>query len=152
MQTEGLITVKMPFRFGKEGSIDSIFVEGRATTVGTETVLMPWECRMLNYQTKGGMRVPLTGAVLYILPTGERPYFKGTIETVDYEFAREYGIRCQSDIGTRMPPVPQYRSMGPAIVVIKAWALTPIRIRHRAMKSWRRKHRSLTFWRCDTLI
>ncbi len=85
--TDGPITVTMLFRFGTAGLVESIFVEGRATTVGTETVLMPWECRMSNYQTRDGMRIPLTGEVLYITPEGEKPYFKGTIETVDYEFA-----------------------------------------------------------------
>ncbi len=85
--TDGPISVTMLFRFGDDSLITSIYVAGRATTVGTETVLMPWECRMSNYQTKSGMQIPLTGEVLYITPQGEKPYFKGTIETVDYEFA-----------------------------------------------------------------
>ena len=50
-------------------------------------MLMPWECRMSNYQTRDGMRVPLTGEALYITPQGEKPYFKGTIDTLTYEFA-----------------------------------------------------------------
>jgi hypothetical protein len=85
--TDGPISVTMLFRFEADGLISAIHVDGRATTVGTETVLMPWECRMSNYQTRDGMRVPLTGEVLYITPLGEKPYFKGTIETVAYEFA-----------------------------------------------------------------
>ena len=85
--TDGPITVTMLFRFGADGLISTIHVDGRATTVGTATVLMPWECRMSNYQTRNGMRVPLTGEVLYITPQGEKPYFKGTIETIEYEFA-----------------------------------------------------------------
>jgi hypothetical protein len=85
--SDGPIAVTMLFRFGDDGLISSIYVAGRATTVGKETVLMPWECRMSNYQTRNGMRVPLTGEVLYITPQGEKPYFKGTIDTVDYEFA-----------------------------------------------------------------
>jgi hypothetical protein len=86
--TDGRTSVTMLFRFGKDGLVESIFVEGRATNVGTKTVRMPWECRMSNTQTKSGMRVPLTGEVLYITPEGEKPYFKGTIETVDYEFTK----------------------------------------------------------------
>jgi hypothetical protein len=85
--TDGPITVTMLFRFGADGLISTIHVDGRATTVGTATVLMPWECRMSNYQTRNGMRVPLTGEVLYITPQGEKPYFKGTIDTIEYEFA-----------------------------------------------------------------
>ena len=85
--TDGPISVTMLFRFGADDLIHSIYVEGRATTVGTATVLMPWECRMSNYQTRDGMRVPLTGEALYITPQGERPYFKGTIDTLTHEFA-----------------------------------------------------------------
>ncbi|WP_309663502.1 DUF6920 family protein [Tabrizicola sp.] len=85
--TDGPISVTMLFRFGVDDLITSVSVEGRATTVGTATVLMPWECRMSNYQTRDGMRVPLTGEALYITPQGEKPYFKGTIDTIVYEFA-----------------------------------------------------------------
>ena len=85
--TDGPISVTMLFRFGADGLITAIHVDGRATTVGTETVLMPWECRMSNYQTRDGMHVPLTGEALYITPHGEKPYFKGTIDTILYEYA-----------------------------------------------------------------
>ncbi len=85
--TDGPISVTMLFHFGTDDLISAVSVTGRATTVGTVTVLMPWECRMSNYQTRDGMRVPLTGEALYITPQGEKPYFKGTIETVVYEFA-----------------------------------------------------------------
>jgi hypothetical protein len=85
--TDGPISVTMLFRFGADGLITAIHVEGRATTVDGATVLMPWECRMSNYQTQDGMRVPLTGEALYITPQREKPYFKGTINTIAYEFA-----------------------------------------------------------------
>ena len=70
--TDGPISVTMLFRFGSDGLITSVSVAGRATTVGTATVLLPWECRMSNYQTRDFMRVPLTGEALYITPEGEK--------------------------------------------------------------------------------
>ncbi len=85
--TDGPIHMTMLFRFGADGLITSISVEGRATTVGTATVLLTWERRMSNDQTRGGMRVPLTGEALYITPQGERPYFKVTIDPLACEFA-----------------------------------------------------------------
>ena len=85
--TDGPISVTMLFRFDTNGLISSIYVAERATKVGEATVLMPWECRMSNYQTRGGMRIPLTGEALYLTPQGEKPYFKGTIDTLAYEFA-----------------------------------------------------------------
>jgi hypothetical protein len=85
--TDGPISVTMLFRFGADGLITGIHVDGRATTVGTETVLMPWEGRMSNYQTRSGMRIPLTAEVMYVTPQGEKPYFRGRIETIEFEFA-----------------------------------------------------------------
>lgn len=85
--TDGPITVTLLFRFGADGLVTTVSVEGRATTVDGATVLMPWECRMSNYQTQGGMRVPMTGEVLYITPEGEKPYFRGTITCITYGFA-----------------------------------------------------------------
>ncbi len=85
--TDGPISVTMLIRFGTDGLISTIHVDERATTVGTDTVMMPWECRMSNYQTRDGMQVPLTGEALYITPQGERSYFRGTIDRLDYEFA-----------------------------------------------------------------
>ncbi len=85
--TDGPIAVNMLFRFGSAGLISSVYVEGRATKVGETTLQMPWECRLSNYQTRDGMRIPLTGEALYITPQGEGPYFKGTIDTLTYEFA-----------------------------------------------------------------
>jgi len=39
---------------------------------------------MSNHQTRGGMRVPLTGEVLYLTPHSEKPYFRGTITSITY--------------------------------------------------------------------
>lgn len=85
--TDGPTTVTMLFRFGADDLITAILVDGRATKVGDATVLMPWECRMSNYQTQDGMRIPRTGEALYLTAQGEKPYFKGTIDTLIYEFA-----------------------------------------------------------------
>ena len=85
--TDGPISVTMLFRFGTDDLITSIYVKERATKVGDATVLMPCEGRLSNYQTRDGMRVPLTSEALYITSQGEKPYFKGTIDTLAYEFA-----------------------------------------------------------------
>lgn len=85
--TDGPISVTMLFRFGADGLVSTIHLKGRATTVDGATVLRPWECRMSNYWTQGGMRVPMTGEVLYHLPQGERPYFRAILETLACTFA-----------------------------------------------------------------
>ena len=86
--TDGPISVTMLFHFGADDLISSIYVDSRATKVGTATVLMPWKGRLSNYQVREGMRVPLTSEALYITPQGERSYFKGKIATIVYEFAQ----------------------------------------------------------------
>ena len=85
--TDGPISVTMLFRFGRDDLVTSVFVESRAATVGKETVMMPWECRLTTYQSRDGMRVPMVGEALYLTPQGEKHYFKGTITTLAYEFA-----------------------------------------------------------------
>ncbi len=35
-----------------------------------------------------GMRVPVTREVLYLTPQGQRPYFKGTLDTLVCDFAK----------------------------------------------------------------
>jgi hypothetical protein len=86
--TDGPILVTMLFRFGADGLVTSITAAGRATEVDGVTVQMPWECRMSDYQMQGGMRVPMMGEVLYQLPQGERPYFRGTVTQIGFAFAQ----------------------------------------------------------------
>lgn len=85
--SDGALSVTMLVRFGADGLVSSVHVDGRATTVAKATVLLPWECRLSNYQRRGGMQVPLTGEALYLTPQGERSYFKGTIDSLIHEFA-----------------------------------------------------------------
>jgi hypothetical protein len=85
--TDGPISLTMLFRFGADDLIASIHADARGGTVDGVAVMMPWECRMSNYQTRNGMRVPLTGEVAYITAQGEKPYFRGTIQQITYQFA-----------------------------------------------------------------
>lgn len=49
--------------------------------------MMPWECAFSDYQVRDGMTVPITGEVAWIHPAGRKSYFRGTITSVNYEFA-----------------------------------------------------------------
>jgi hypothetical protein len=53
----------------------------RATAVPT-----PWEGRWWNYAARDGIRVPLEGEVAWILPGGARPYWRGRLTRIAYEF------------------------------------------------------------------
>ncbi len=86
--TEGLITLIMLFRFGEDRLVSGIRIEARGALVGSETVMMPWEGRFRDYRVQDGMTVPFYGEVAWITPQGERPYFRGTVRRVVYQFAQ----------------------------------------------------------------
>jgi hypothetical protein len=85
---DGALTLTLLFRFNDAGLIDSVRAEERGSMVGDKLVMMPWECRLSDYQVRDGMTVPLTGEAAWISPEGPKPYFRGTITSLSYEFAR----------------------------------------------------------------
>jgi uncharacterized protein DUF6920 len=86
--TEGDVSITMLFTFNEEGLIENVRAEARGRTVGGRVVSTPWQGRFWNYEERGGMRVPLDGEVAWVLPDGEKPYWRGHITEISYEFAR----------------------------------------------------------------
>jgi hypothetical protein len=84
---DGTVSASMVFRFGADDLVESATADARAATVDNVTVMMPWECRLSNYQSREGMRIPLTGEAAWLTPQGRQPYYRGTIETIAYEWA-----------------------------------------------------------------
>lgn len=83
---DGPITLTMLFRFGADGLVLGIRIEARGGLVAGKTVMMPWEGRFRDYRTVDGMIIPFHGEVAWITPQGERPYFRGTVTRVEYQF------------------------------------------------------------------
>jgi len=83
---EGDISLTMLFTFDEEGLIDTVRAESRGRAVGGEVVPTPWRGRFWNYEERGGMRVPLDGEVAWLPPEGEKPYWRGHITDISYEF------------------------------------------------------------------
>jgi hypothetical protein len=74
------------FHFGDDGLVDRIFVPDRPRDVGGgRTVPTPWQGRFHRYQRVGGYRLPLTGEVEWILPSGPQPYWRGEITSVELQ-------------------------------------------------------------------
>ncbi|KAB8335572.1 hypothetical protein SD80_004525 [Scytonema tolypothrichoides VB-61278] len=86
--TEGAISLTMLFTFNEQDLIDSVRAEARGRTVGGKVIPTPWHGRFWNYDERGGMRVPLDGEVAWLLPEGAKPYWRGSITEIIYEFAR----------------------------------------------------------------
>jgi len=85
--TDGSLSVELDFRFGEDGLIETVRAEARGRTVKGEVVPTPWEGRWSGYRRRGGLLVPLSGEVAWLLPEGRKPYWRGTITALSYEFA-----------------------------------------------------------------
>jgi hypothetical protein len=82
------LALTLLFGFNEAGLINSVHAHSRGGMVGGKVVMMPWECRLSDYQMREGMTVPSTGEAAWIRPEGRKPYFRGTITSVSYEFAK----------------------------------------------------------------
>lgn len=85
---DGDLTLTLLFRFNSEGLIDTVRAEARGRTVGNSIVPTPWQGRFWNYAIRAGMRVPTEGEVAWLLPEGQKPYWRGKISKISYEFAQ----------------------------------------------------------------
>lgn len=85
---DGEITLTMLFRFDENGLIELVRAEARGRTVAGAVIPTPWEGQWSNYELRDGMRIPIEGEVSWILPEGPRPYWRGRITRLSYEFAQ----------------------------------------------------------------
>lgn len=85
---DGDVTLTLLFGFSADGLIETVRADARGRTEGGKVVPTPWQCRVWNYAMRDGMRVPLDGEVAWLLPGGARPYWRGHITKLSYEFAR----------------------------------------------------------------
>ena len=84
---DGSLALTLLFHFNDAGLIDSVHAEARGGTVGKEMLMRPWECGLSNYQVRDGMTVPLSGTAAWVLPDGRKTYFRGTVKSLNYEWA-----------------------------------------------------------------
>jgi Family of unknown function (DUF6920) len=84
---DGGISATLLIRFDDEGLIDSVSAEARGRTVQGKVVPTPWEGRWRGYEERSGMRVPREGEVAWLLQGGPKPYWRGHVSRLSYEFA-----------------------------------------------------------------
>lgn len=85
---DGPNSVSLEFRFDAEGLISTARAAARPRTVNGRLVPTPWQGRFWAYEVRQGMRVPLEGEVAWQLADGLRPYWRGRIKAIAYDFAR----------------------------------------------------------------
>jgi len=84
---DGETALTLLFRFDENGLIESVRAEARGRAVSGTTIPTPWEVRWNNYNLTDGMCIPTEGEVAWLLPEGAKPYFRGRITSLRYEFA-----------------------------------------------------------------
>jgi len=84
---DGALSLTLLFRFDADGLMESVRAEARGRLVGKTATMAPWEGRWSDYRVQDGMRVPFTGEVAWLLAEGRKPYWRGTITSLAYEFA-----------------------------------------------------------------
>lgn len=81
---DGTTSASVKFHFSETGEIVRMETQ-RFRDVDGEAVLTPWVGHYWNYTSVAGMMVPLDGQIEWILPEGELPYWRATLD-VEYEF------------------------------------------------------------------
>ena len=85
---DGEITLTMLFRFNEKNLIESVRSEARGRNVDAKVIPTPWEGHWKQYELRDGMHIPLEGEVAWMLPEGPKPYWRGRIASLAYEFVR----------------------------------------------------------------
>jgi hypothetical protein len=80
--------VTLLFRFGENGLITTVRAEARGRTVAGAVIPTPWEGQWSNYERRDGICIPTEGEVAWVLPEGPKPYWRGRITSLRYEFAQ----------------------------------------------------------------
>ena len=85
---DGTTTVRLVFQFDAEGLICSVRSDGRYREVDGVQVATPWQGRFWGYELRDGMLIPLEGEVAWLLKEGPKPYWRGHIQRIEYEYAQ----------------------------------------------------------------
>jgi len=83
--TDGANSVPLIFRFNTTGEIVQAHATARFFEKNGGYTPLPWTSRCWNYAERGGMRIPLDAEVLWHIPEGDFPYWRGHITWVEYD-------------------------------------------------------------------
>ncbi len=86
--TDGPLTVSLLFAFNADGLVERISSTERSALVNGAMVPMPWEVLLSHYQRYSNMLVPEDAEVAWLAPSGRTPYWRGTVQKLDYDMPR----------------------------------------------------------------
>ncbi len=84
--SDGPLVVQMTYTFGADGLVERVHAQARGRTVDGVLVPTPWEGSWSDYEPRDGMLVPTRGEVAWLLPEGPKPYWRGRITSIAYEY------------------------------------------------------------------
>jgi len=85
--SDGAMSATLRFHFGDDGLIAAVHADARGRAVGSVVTPTAWEGRWFDYELRDGMQVPDRGEVAWLLPEGRHAYWRGSVTSLDYEFA-----------------------------------------------------------------
>ena len=83
---DGAVTVSLEFRFDASGAIRTVYAERRFRGHDLDPAWAPWIGRFSEYRAFDGYRVPTRGVVAWVIEGEERPYWRGRIDSVRYQY------------------------------------------------------------------
>ena len=86
--TDGHTTVSLLFTFNKQGAVETVYSDSRGRSVDGKIIPTPWRGRFFNYAERRGMQIPLNGEVAWVIDESEKTYWRGKINQINYEFAK----------------------------------------------------------------
>ncbi|WP_042662045.1 DUF6544 family protein [Haloferax sp. ATB1] len=78
-------TASVVFHFDENDEIARVTADRWRETGGGEYERRPWTGRFSDYREVDGIRVPAAAEVAWTLPTGDLPYWRATIDAVEYD-------------------------------------------------------------------
>jgi hypothetical protein len=85
---DGETALTLLFRFNKNGLMKSVRAEARGRTVAGAVISTRWGGQWSNYELHDGIYIPTEGEVAGLLPEGPKPYWRGRVTSLRYEFAQ----------------------------------------------------------------
>ena len=82
---DGAIEATLDFEFGADDLIAAVRAPARGRMVDGRRIPTTWEGRWSRYEQRGGMWIPITGEVAWLLPEGRKAYWRGTLTAADYD-------------------------------------------------------------------
>ena len=92
---DGDVEISLLFNFSEMNLIDTTYSEARGRTVGGKIVQTPWEGHFWNCKDCAGKKVPVDADVGWVLREGKKPYWRGYIDHISYEWSGDGPIQAQ---------------------------------------------------------